>query len=369
MNVSALHPIDCDVHIPPPSTAQLLPYLDPYWADMVRLRDIDGLDLTSYPVNTPLSCRPDWRGSEAALEGLRAHVLEPMQTSFAIGNCLHGAQAIFSEDLGAVLVSAVNQWLAAEWLDREPRLRASIVVHAENAERAVEEIERCAADPRFVQVLMLVTGRNPLGKRQYWPIYAAAERHGLAVGIHAGSLYHQPSSSVGWASYFVEEYAGYALAFQNQLLSFIAEGVFEKFPALKVVLMESGFTWLPSFMWRAVKEWRAMRIEVPWVSRPPDQVIREHVRITVQPLDAPPEAGQLRRVIEQIACDDLLLFATDYPHWHFDGDAVLPDAFPGDLLKAICITNPCATFPRLAANRREADARHAAAGSSSNRGL
>ncbi len=112
-----------------------------------------------------------------------------------------------------------------------------------------------------------------------------------------------------------------------------------------------------------------MRIEVPWVSRPPDQVIREHVRITVQPLDAPPEAGQLQRVIEQIACDDLLLFATDYPHWHFDGEAVLPEAFPGELLEAICVTNPCATFPRLAANRREANARHAAAGSSSNRGF
>jgi uncharacterized protein len=364
MKASALHPIDCDIHIPPPSTAQLIAYLDPYWSDMVRLRDIDGLDLTSYPPNAPFSCRPDWRDTDG-LAGLRAHVLEPMGTSIAIGNCLHGAQAMFSEDLGSVLVSAVNDWLAAEWLDREPRMRASIVVHAENAQRAVEEIERRAADPRFVQVLMLVTGRNPLGKRQYWPIYAAAERHGLPIGIHAGSLYHQPSSSVGWASYFVEEYAGYALSFQNQLLSFIAEGVFEKFPTLKVVLMESGFTWLPSFMWRAVKEWRAMRIEVPWVSRPPDQVIRDHVRITVQPIDAPPDGRQLLRVIEQIACDELLLFATDYPHWHFDGDAVLPEAFPSDLVEAICVTNPRKTYPRLAANRREADVGLAAATSQS----
>ena len=57
---------------------------------------------------------------------------------------------------------------------------------------AVEEIERCAADQRFVQVLMLVMGDMPLGKRHYWPIYAAAERHGLPIGIHAGSSYRHP---------------------------------------------------------------------------------------------------------------------------------------------------------------------------------
>src|SRR5690606_23114997 len=120
-----------------------------------------------------------------------------------------------------------------EWLNREPRLRASILVHSERAEQAVDEIERLANDLRFVQVLMLVNSHEPLGKRQYWPIYSAAERHHLPIGIHAGSLCRQPSSSIGWSSFFVEEYVGYSMAFQNQLLSFIAEGVFEKFPTLK----------------------------------------------------------------------------------------------------------------------------------------
>ena len=60
----------------------------------------------------------------------------------------------------------------------------------QSTERAVEEIERRAGDPRFVQVLMLVMGEQPLGKSLYWPIYEAAERHGFAIGIHAGSSYH-----------------------------------------------------------------------------------------------------------------------------------------------------------------------------------
>ncbi len=62
-------------------------------------------------------------------------------------------------------------------------------------ELAVDEIERRADDRRFVQVLMWAMNELPLGRRFYWPIYRAAEKHALPIGVHAGSLYrHAPSS-------------------------------------------------------------------------------------------------------------------------------------------------------------------------------
>ena len=63
--------------------------------------------------------------------------------------------------------------------------------------------------------------------------------------------------------------------------------MFQKFPALKLVLIESGFTWLPTLLWRTNKTWRGVRPEVPWIDRPPAEILREHVRLTLQPLDAP----------------------------------------------------------------------------------
>ncbi|WP_206580934.1 amidohydrolase family protein, partial [Mammaliicoccus sciuri] len=119
---------------------------------------------------------------------------------------------------------ALNDWLVKEWLDKDDRLRGSIVIPVQSIEKAVAEIERCAQDKRFVQVLMLVMGDMPLGKRHYWPIYAAAERLGLPIGIHAGSAYHNPPSSVGWGSYHIEDYVAQAQAFQTQLTSLIVEG-------------------------------------------------------------------------------------------------------------------------------------------------
>jgi predicted TIM-barrel fold metal-dependent hydrolase len=71
-------------------------------------------------------------------------------------------------------------------------------------------------------------------------------------------------------------------------------------------------------MWRTDKEWKGLRHNTPWVKRPPSEYMRAHIRLTVQPVDAPPDAGHLLQILEQIESDEMLLFATDYPHWHFD---------------------------------------------------
>jgi uncharacterized protein len=43
----------------------------------------------------------------------------------------------------------------------------------------------------------------------------------------------------------------------------------------------------------------------------------------------------------------MLLFSSDYPHWHFDGDDALPAGLPAELLGKICVENPLETYPRL----------------------
>ena len=343
--------IDCDVHPTVPALADLLPYMDAFWRDSILDRGIEAFESISYPPNAPLSARPDWRnaGGRAAQDvaSLRAQALDRWNLRCAVGNCIYGVHMAFSEDLAAVLARAVNDWLAREWLDREPRLRASIVVPVQNPELAVEEIRRRAGDPRFVQVLLPAMVEAPLGRRQFWPIYAAAEKAGLPIGIHAGSSYRHPVTPVGWPSYYVEDYASQAQAFQAQVASLVCEGVFAKYPGLTVVLIESGVTWLTPFLWRLSKFWRGLRSEVPWVDRPPSEIVRDHVRLTIQPFDAPQGAEFVEKIIDQLQSDRMLLFSSDYPHWQFDGDELLPDGFPSSLVRKIAVDNPLETYSRI----------------------
>lgn len=346
--------IDCDLHPAVPSMRVLLPYLDDYWREMVSVRALDrlNLSLTSYPQNAPISCRPDWKlegdaKPGSSLQAMQQHVLDRYRARFGILNCLYGAQVFHSEDMAAAFCRAANDWIRDEWLNRDPRLRASIVVPAHNTELAVAEIERRADDFRFVQVLMLVSGEVTLGRRQLWPIYRLAERLDLPIGIHAGSAYRYAPTPIGWPSYYVEDYIAQSAAFENQLQSMIAEGVFAKFPRLKVVAIESGLTWLSGYIWRSDKTWKGVRAEVPWVTRAPSEIVRDHVRFTVQPIDAADEREAILRLVDHMNSDELFMFSTDYPHWQFDGDAALPVGLPDPLFRKIVDENALATYPRI----------------------
>ena len=338
--------IDCDIHPAVPSMDALLPYLDGHWADAVQERGIGLMQLASYPPNIPFTTRADWRSNgrpPCTVAQLRTDLLDRFQLRHAICNPLFGAQLPFSEDMGAAFARAVNRWMAATLLDHDPRLRAAILVAPQNPELAAREIERCAADPRFVQVLLLAMGDTPLGRRSHWPIYEAATRHNLPIGIHAGSSFRHPVTSIGWPSYYYEDYGDQPQGFQGQLASLVCEGAFTKFPTLRVVLIESGVTWLPAFLWRLTKLWKGIRSEIPWVDQPPDDIVRAHVRLTAQPFDAPRDPATVARILDHIGSDDMLLFASDYPHWQFDGDAALPPGLP----RKILVENALATYPRL----------------------
>lgn len=346
--------IDCDIHPGLEGTrTTLLPYLDDHWREQVTSRAIDGLDLTSYPPHMPLCCRPDWRPKQgkpgSSFEMLKAQALDGMGSTYAICNVLYGAQAVYDPYMAAAFCRAINDWIAAEWLSRDSRLRASIVVPMQAPDLVVEEIERRASDHRFVAILVLAQGETLLGRRHFWPVYEAAQRHKLPIAIHSGSQYRMAPSSIGWPSYRLEYYIAEAQAHQAQLLSLILEGVFGKFPDLKVVLMESGISWLPAFMWRANKTWKGVRVEVPWVDRPPADIMRDHVRLTTQPFDTPPSQSDVEQLIEQIGSDRMLLMSSDYPHWQFDGDSPIPPGLPASIVERMCADNPLETFPRLRA--------------------
>jgi predicted TIM-barrel fold metal-dependent hydrolase len=153
----------------------------------------------------------------------------------------------------------------------------------------------------------------PYGNPVFWPVLEAVERHGLALCLHAGGMPGNPPTGTGWPSYYVEQVVGMAGAFQAQLISLLSEGVFARFPSLRVVLAEAGFAWLPPFLWRLDKEWKGLRRETPWNARSHTEVVAERVSLTVTPVDCPPE--RLEAVLGRLP-GHMLLNSSDYPHVH-----------------------------------------------------
>jgi len=348
--ISASGIIDCDIHNVVPSVEALFPYLPDHWREYIARSDFKGPIENPYPAGAPTSARPDAApatggppGSDLAL--MRAQVLDVWGTDYGILNCAYAIESVHNPYAAAALASAVNDWQIAAWLEPEPRLRASLVVPSQHPDLAAHEIDRLGEHPGFVQVYLPVRSAALYGNRRYHPIYEAAVRHGLAIGLHFGGAPGTPPTPSGWPSYYIEEYAGMAQVFQSQVISLIVEGVFDQFPELRMALIESGVTWLPSLMWRLDKEWKGLRREVPWVRRLPSEYIRDHIRLTIQPIDAPPDPDRLLQIVEQLGSDELLMFSTDYPHWHFDTtEEALPIGLPAALERKIMAGNARAFY-------------------------
>jgi uncharacterized protein len=265
--------IDCDLHPAVPGVASLLPYMDEYWRHTLVERGIEVLESASYPPNAPSSVRADWRGPKGQppsdVRSLQAQALDRWGVAAGILNPLFPVQLPFSEDMSAAFTRALNDWVRAEWLDK--RCAAARLDHPAHGERgaAVAEIERLAPDRRFVQACCWCMGEHPLGRREWWPVHAALEKHGLPLAIHAGSAWRHPRPRSAGRPGTSRTTPPTPYGFQASLASLVTEGVFGKFPGLKVVLLESGVSWLPGFLWRLTKAWKGVRFEVPWVDRPP----------------------------------------------------------------------------------------------------
>ncbi|MCA9878527.1 MAG: amidohydrolase [Thermomicrobiales bacterium] len=346
--------IDADIHNTVPSERALLPYLPPAWRAYYEQFGFRNYRYTGayYPRVSPAAARTDaWPPNGAPpgadLPFLREQLLDAWGIEYGILNPIvdENCPTQLHSEYGAAIAAAINDWQIAEWLEPEPRLRASMVVAAEDGELAAAEIARRAGDSRFVQVLLLARSSEPLGRRKYWPMYEAAQRHSLPVAVHFGGLGGRAITGSGWPYFYLEDHVGMPQTFQAHVASLIFEGVFERFPDLKLIIIEGGIAWLPPFMWRMDRAWEQLRAEVPHVRRPPSEYVRQHLWVTTQPMEEPPRRGDFLQLLRHLDMNDKIMFATDYPHWDFDApDAAFPVRLPPDLEQKFMAGNARALY-------------------------
>ncbi|MDE2005610.1 MAG: amidohydrolase [Rhodospirillales bacterium] len=327
-SVAGLGMVDCDVHVYPARGAALDEFLSQRWREhraMFGARSRQGLAFTAnYPRLSPqVGMRRDaWPpgggipGSD--LDFLRAQLLDAFGVAHGVMLPLVGRGADERNvAFGVAMCAAVNDWQAACWCDPEPRLKASVQINLEDEAAAIAEIERRAGDRRFVQVQIPPRGLEPLGRLRYRRILAACAAHGLPIALHLGGTGGHPSTGGGWPSFYHEEHHSYVQSMEALVTSLVLEGAFAELPRLRVALVEGGFAWLPALAWRLDKHWARLRAEVPWVTRPPSEYIREQVWVTTQPVEEPERAEDMLALLDWIGWDRVMV-STDYPHWDQD---------------------------------------------------
>jgi predicted TIM-barrel fold metal-dependent hydrolase len=140
---------------------------------------------------------------------------------------------------------AHNRWLAA-WCGEYPERRAGVgQILLNDVEQAVRDV--CWIADNSLRGGILLPGLPPgapippLHSPVYDPVWRACEEQGVVVNAHGGSSSPDygdyPASQLMWlmeASWFSH----------RPLWSFILSGIFDRFPALQLVLAEQGSAWI-----------------------------------------------------------------------------------------------------------------------------
>jgi predicted TIM-barrel fold metal-dependent hydrolase len=147
-----------------------------------------------------------------------------------------------------------NDWFAATY-GQDGRVRAMAAVNISDVETAVAETQRAVTELGMVGITVppYTTDRH-LDDPSFDPLWARVEELGVPIGVHGGRSIHKPHL---YADGFRSQARFFAMVHPFHQMYAMADltlgGVLERFPNLKVVFLEAGVAWMPSYIERLDK--------------------------------------------------------------------------------------------------------------------
>jgi predicted TIM-barrel fold metal-dependent hydrolase len=240
-------------------------------------------------------------------------------------------QSIFHQTMISALASAYNDYLVAEVFPADSRIKSSIMINHRNPEAGAAEIRRVGSHPNFLSVYTEFGGNyEPIGTARHDPIFEAAVELDLAVVLHIGSFWQAFTPlALGtrtWAELVGVSSVATCMAFTG---SMIMQGLFDKFPDLRVVLQEGGFWWVADFMARSDDYYlnhpgdirlteRKLESGERFLSKLPSEYFGSNIRWSSQPVCMPRNPKHFKMLMDVCNGEDWLMYSSDWPHATFD---------------------------------------------------
>lgn len=212
----------------------------------------------------------------------------------------------------AALMRAWNTWMAERCGQRPDKLRFGALIPLSNPPAAAAEVRRAAEIGATSIMVAPAAGYALLHDRRFDPVYEALSDTGLPLCVHV-SWGHQGVNDT-LDSVAASLVLNFEMSMMFGLFSFLAGGILDRFPDLKVAFLEAGAVWLPTMLDR-LEKWRPTPTAEPWPARKaPMEYIRDHqLFFTVEGDEA--NLGEFVNLVGE----DRILGSADFPHVHYAG--------------------------------------------------
>lgn len=261
------------------------------------------------------------------LLGFAAHIVFPTEAF---------NQVIAAKDREVFLggVRALNRGLAAFCAEDSRMMGTAYVplgLGPETALAVLNEVVAAGFDVLLIDTVAPIGGRS-FTHADYDPVWDRISAEDLAVTLHIGaqggeyraipaSFYNNGrdvrTSSHGDAPPNALSFMGMHFNAELFLSAMIFDGVLERFPRLRIAVVELGASWIISWLRHLDQSHRAFRKvqDLSEVKMKPSEYVQRQIKVT-------PFAGEDIGWLLSSGAEDLLMFASDYPHHEGTDDPI-----------------------------------------------
>ncbi len=252
-------------------------------------------------------------------------------------------QGVTDREAALALCRAVNDWLADYCALDPDRLVGIGTLPMTDAGDALAESRRCVEELGFRGVWRRPEHFEPLPRLQdasYEPLWSYLESAGVPFAIHPGMSGLVPFDALQarFGDYFSPLHAAHFVTEQMlALTTFVAYGILERHPGLRVAFLESGAVWALSYVHRLDEHLELFGFDRGGLRLRPSDYFRRQCYVSVEGVE--PGLGDMVAAYPQS-----VVFASDYPHADgtFPGstrDLLETDRLDDDALRAVLRDN------------------------------
>jgi predicted TIM-barrel fold metal-dependent hydrolase len=249
--------------------------------------------------------RSDNRVLDMDAEGSDVHFLVPSVWTSVVG--------LPDVSLEIGLIRAYHRFMHEFCGPFPDRLKGPIVASARDVGEAVREIREWGNSKWAVAVQPLLDNDRPVDHPDLEPIWRAAEEHDLAIVHHSftWSPPYFPGYEDMWDNVYLARLCSHPWGAMRFMAGFLAGGILDRYPGLRLCVLECGFGWLPFWV-------RRMDEQVSYVGRtaklkhlPSEHFAAGRVFCNIEAHEHEPMFNMVTGALG----DGVLMFGSDYPHY------------------------------------------------------
>jgi predicted TIM-barrel fold metal-dependent hydrolase len=237
-------------------------------------------------------------------EGADVHFLIPASWTSAVG--------LEDVELELGLIRAYHRHIADFCSQFPTRLKSMIVASTRAVDEAVREIRHWGTSKWAVAIMPLLGKDTPADHPSLEPLWQVAQEYDLAVAHHSFTWNppYFPGYQDLWDNIFLGRLASHPWGAMRFMAAFIGAGIMDRYPALRMGVLEGGFGWLPFWLKRMDEQAGYVGGVAPLKHAPSEYVTSGRFFCSIEMH----EGEDMFNSVTSFVGDDVLMYASDYPH-------------------------------------------------------